>query len=40
MVVRDWKAGQREAFSELDRRASAPAGGVGVGVGGNGGGGS
>ena len=40
VVVRDWKAGQREAFSELDRRASAPAGGVGVGVGGNGGGGS
>ena len=40
VVVRDWKAGQREAFSELDRRASASGGGIGVGVGGSGGGGS
>ena len=33
VVVRDWKAGQREAFSELDRRASASGGGGSVGVG-------
>lgn len=29
IVVRDWKAGQREAFSELDRKASSSGGGPG-----------
>lgn len=29
VVVRDWKAGQREAFSELDRKASSSGGGPG-----------